>query len=263
MMLTVEPTLRPRVSIVLPTFNQANYLRFALDSIFRQTFRDFELIVVNDGSTDDTRDVLNSYLRHHDFIVIDQENRKLPRALNTGFRRATGEYLTWTSSDNILLPDMLEVLVEALDSNPDIGMVYADWEIIDEQGRIVEQVETLDYDPDLLMRLNFVNACFLYRRACQERVGLYDHDYMYVEDWEYWHRISQHFEMLRVPKVLYQYRTHRDSLTEKVVKAPAREGATAGYQRLRERFRSNIWSWYISKLKLEWQRRKHREARLS
>lgn len=243
----------PCVSIVLPTYNQAGYLPKALESIFAQSWQDFELIVVNDGSTDETAQVLEAYRQQVDFTLIHQENQKLPNALNTGFRLARGRYLTWTSSDNLMMPQMLASLVSALESHPNVGMVYADWAVIDEQDRLLGTVHTFDHDRHLLMRTNYINACFLYRRACQERVGLYNPDYLHAEDWEYWWRIALAFELLHVPEVLYAYRVHGDSLTAKEV-AKAAAGQSVGYRKLSADFRARPWAWYFSKLKWEWLR---------
>ena len=103
--------MNSRVSVVLPTYNQAEYLIEALEGIYSQSYRDFELIVVNDGSTDGSGRILAEYRLHYGFRLIETDNRGLPEALNEGFRQSEGEYLTWTSSDNIMLPEMLSVLV--------------------------------------------------------------------------------------------------------------------------------------------------------
>ncbi len=244
-------TATPYVSVVLPTYNQAGYLPAALDGVFNQTWQDFELIVVNDGSTDNTADVLAEYQQRYDFKVIHKQNGKLPRALNTGFEQVCGKYLTWTSSDNIMLPAMLETLVGALDENPDVGFVYADWEVIDEDDELVGTVRTLEHDLHLLMRVNYVNACFMYRRACQQKVGLYDPDYILAEDWEYWWRIARSFKLMRVPRILYQYRVHSTSLTSLEV-LTEKQGRSVGYQKLLADFRSKPLDWYLSRLKYEW-----------
>ena len=246
---------RPRVSVVLPTYNQAEFLPQALDSVLNQTWRDYELIVINDGSTDGTRRILDGYQeRYGDGLrVVHQENRRLPGALNAGFGLARGEYLTWTSSDNCMLPRMLEVLVDALDCHPQVGLVYADWEVIDEDGAVFGVVRTFDFDRDLLMRANYINACFLYRRACQEAVGLYDPAYIHAEDWEYWWRISRRFDVMRVPQVLYQYRLHSGSLTETDVLTQV-DGQSEGYRRLAAGFQAGRRGWYLSRLKWVWLR---------
>jgi glycosyltransferase involved in cell wall biosynthesis len=253
---------QPRVSVVMPTYNQAKYIHDALDSVLNQTFQDFELIVVNDGSTDHTPQILQEYQRQHaqhpqqhTLVVINKKNEKLPRALNTGFQQACGQYLTWTSSDNNMKPDMLEKMVAALDHNPNVGFVYADWDVIDDDGQYVGTVQSVDHDRHLLMRFNYINACFMYRHACQDQVGLYDPDYIYAEDWEYWWRIAQAFDMMRVPEVLYEYRVHGTSLTSTAVMTQ-KKGKSAGYLKLAEQFRSHKLDWYISKVKLEVLRRR-------
>lgn len=235
------------VSIVLPVYNQAHYLPAALDGVFAQTYPHYELIVVNDGSTDGTADVLAEYQRRYQFTVIAQENQGLPRALNAGFARTRGDYLTWTSSDNIMLPDMLAVLARALDEDPSVGLVYADRYLMDEEGNDLGRFDVPDYDPYLLLHANLVHCCFLYRRECMERVGGYDPEFIYGEDWEYWIRISQYFRMKRVPEALYRYRVHASSMTSELVRGTAR---TMGYPEFARRMRRRMpLRWWIGKLK--------------
>lgn len=241
-----------KVSIVLPTYNQAHYLPAALDSIFDQVYPDYELIVVNDGSTDDTSAVLDEYQNRHSFIRVDQDNQKLPRALNSGFARATGAYLTWTSSDNILMPSMLSVLVEALDDDGTVGLVYADFHAIDDKGKDLGRFRVPDYDRHLLLQVNLVHCCFLYRRECMTQVGLFDPEFVYGEDWEYWVRISKLYSMKRVPRALYRYRLHRKSMTGELVRGAACSmGHAAFTRRIRERMPVR---WWIGKLKWHWLR---------
>lgn len=244
--------MQPFISIVLPAYNQAHFLPQSLDSIFAQTCRDFELIVVNDGSTDDTANVLADYQRRHAFAVIEQANQGLPGALNTGFRQARGEYLTWTSSDNIMLPNMLEVLSKALDDNPAVGLVYADRYLITDDGENLGRFDLPEYDPHLLLHVNMVHCCFLYRRACMAQVGLYDPEFIYGEDWEYWIRISRHFRMKHIPQALYHYRLHGTSMTSELMRGTARN---IGYREFSRRIRRRApLAWYVGKFKWWWLR---------
>ena len=246
----MKASLPPKISVVMPTYNQAEFLPAALDGIFTQRLQDFELIVVNDGSTDQTEQILNEYHKKHAFILINQTNQKLPGALNTGFSQARGQYLTWTSSDNITLPGWLEVMSKYLDENPGAYMVYSDWEVIDENDNSLGILKTFDYDPFLLMRVNYIQASFMYRRTCQERLGLYNPEYIYAEDWEYWIRISRCFPIVHIPEVLYQYRYHRESLTLKYIRSQKKK-QSPGYNKLHKDFLAQPLRWYFSKLKWE------------
>lgn len=240
------------VSVVMPTYNQAHFLPEALDGVFTQTYPHFELIVVDDGSTDHTAQVLADYRQRHEFVVITQENQRLPRALNAGFAQTRGEYLTWTSSDNVMLPDMLAVLVQALEADPAVGLVYADRFLMDDDGNDLGRFDLPDYDPYLLLHANLVHCCFLYRKECMERVGLFDPEFIYGEDWEYWIRISQYYAMKRVPQALYRYRMHRTSMTSELVRGTA---GNMAYQEFALCMRKRMpVRWLIGKLKWRWLR---------
>jgi hypothetical protein len=108
---------------------------------------------------------------------------------------------------------MLEVLAEALDSDPTVGLVYADFCLVDDSDRNLGCFDTIDFDPHWLLYTNLVHCCFLYRRECMARVGGYDPELVYSEDWDYWIRISKHYRMKRVPRMLYRYRLHNTSMT--------------------------------------------------
>jgi glycosyltransferase involved in cell wall biosynthesis len=249
----------PQISVVMPTYNQSNYLEKAIQSVLDQTWTDYEFIIVNDGSTDSTKEILDSYQQKHPhLIIIHQDNKKLPEALNTGFRGANGKYLTWTSSDNIMKREMLSLLNDALNKNPDISMVYSDWELIDENDQVIKKCVTYDYDKYLLMRLNYINCCFLYRRECQETVGLYDDTYRYAEDWEYWLRISKKFKLKHIYGCLYQFRVHKKSLTNAVVKDQSI--VKPGEILLQKKLKSNKLAWFWSKIYFELFKLRYKET---
>lgn len=247
----ISESSNPKVSVVLPTYNQANYLSRALDSFLDQDFQDFELIVVNDGSTDETSTILAKYQQRFNFICINQDNLGLPAALNNGFSRTRGEYLTWTSSDNIMLPLMLHDLSAELDANPEIGVVYSDWYVIDDEDTILSRAESIEYDPYILYLANYINASFLYRRKCREQIGDYDVNMTFNEDWDYWLRISQYYSMKRLPTPLYLYRTHSESLT---LKNPSEERYLAFIKIWKKR---TPFRWWYGKIKWNFLKRRY------
>lgn len=204
---------QPRVSIVLPVYNGERYLKQAIDSIIAQTFQAWELIIVNDCSTDTTDAIIANFTQVDERIRVhnNTENLKLPRSLNVGFELARGEYYTWTSDDNILMPNMLERLVTELDSDKECGLVYSNERIIDESGNIVE--DSVYDDRNINRSLSGYGASFLYRADVAERVGAYDPGLFLAEDYDYWLRMYVETRVKYVPEVLYLYRCHSGNLT--------------------------------------------------
>jgi glycosyltransferase involved in cell wall biosynthesis len=205
---------QPLVSIVLPTHNGKRYLKEAIDSCLKQTYAFLELIIVDDGSTDGTPAIISSYAArdHRVRYVRHEANRKLPAALNTGFAEARGDYLTWTSDDNLYLPDALAEMVQELESNPEVDIVYANYTVIDSAGVAIEAVQVRS--PRNLAFLNCLGGgCFLYRRTVQESLKGYTEDLYLVEDYDFWLRASCVFRFKTLPKDLYRYRVHETSLT--------------------------------------------------
>jgi len=202
----------PRVSVVLPVYNHLRFLPEAIGSVLAQTYRDFELVIVNDGSTDGTREYLDG-LHDPRIVVLHQENCRLPGALNTGFAHARGELLTWTSADNHCAPIFLEALVGALDQHPDAGFAYAAFAWIDDESRITGIHRDQEVSVRSLLKQNPGIAAFLYRRSCQEAAGLYDPALDGAEDWDMWIRIVERTAAVYVPEILYYYRLHADSMT--------------------------------------------------
>lgn len=205
----------PKVSIVLPCYNGEKYLRESINSIIKQTYQDWELIIVDDCSVDRSLGIAYEYMKNDSRIKVihNETNCKLPCSLNIGFANATGELLSWTSDDNIYYPEALEIMVDALKQNQQYYCVRANLDIIDEYGNIMENLAI--FDNVEMYRYNCFGACFLYRRCVQEKIGFYNTNLFGVEDYEYWLRIMACYgDILSINKTLYQYRRHEGSLSE-------------------------------------------------
>ena len=205
----------PIVSIVLPCYNGAGFLAQSIDSVIAQTFTDWELIIVNDCSKDNSLDIMQQYAEKDSRIRIinNEHNLKLPGALNRGFQEAKGKYLTWTSHDNRMAPTMLEEFVNYLDANPDKGLVTACYAAFSlKTGETLYEVH--HPDPQLHLPLfNCVCYAFMYRREVLETVGDYDTTLFLVEDYDYWVRIWQKYPVGKIYKVLYYTGVGDDTLT--------------------------------------------------
>jgi glycosyltransferase involved in cell wall biosynthesis len=226
------PTQRDLVSIVLPVYNGADYLAEAIESVLNQTYSSFELIIVDDGSTDDTPQLIAEFAAQDTRIrVISQENQRLPRALSNGFQAARGEFLTWTSADNRLKPEFVERLVDCLRRHPKWEFIYANQDIIDERGAPLRSSDwfihyqeppgsehvMLPIDPLELnvYSNNYVGGAFMYRDRAAALIGDYSPRRFGIEDYDYWMRVNalltlQHADFT---DPVYEYRFHEASLT--------------------------------------------------
>ncbi|HEV7367079.1 MAG TPA: glycosyltransferase [Gemmatimonadales bacterium] len=222
---------RPLVSIILPTYNGEEYLREAIESCLSQTYPAWELIVVDDCSTDATPGIIAEYAAHDGRIrgIRHRENLKLPGALNTGHAAARGSHLAWLSDDNRFLPGAIEGLAEFLERNPSAGLVYADCVVIDENGRYVRDFPA--ESPSKLAYFNAVGGCFMYRKSVYQAVGPYDGGMFLAEDYDYWLRVYRQFDIAHLRQVLYQFRVHSRSLTSTTTSAAVRANVEQSLRR--------------------------------
>ncbi len=203
----------PAISIVLPTHNGARFLRESIDSCLAQTFHDFELILVDDCSTDSTPAILAEYAQRDPRIKTcrNASNLRLPASLNAGFSHAAGRYFTWTSDDNRYRPHALQTLAYFLDHRPEVDLVYSDYSVIDNRGSVVACY--LAAPIEKLARVNCVGASFLYRRRVHDELNGFDVERPLVEDYDFWLRAARRFRFAPLPLDLYEYRQHEGTLS--------------------------------------------------
>ncbi len=205
----------PTVSVIIPTYNRAHFIGEAIQSVLSQTYQDFELIVVDDGSTDDTDEVVEGFndgrLR---YIKLEENSGKTATPRNTGLKAARGEYIAFLDSDDVCLPNRLEVEVEFLNTHPSVGLVYADVVFfgsrVISEGRVLEGVSPLSgYALKELFVNNPISSdAVLVRKTCFEKVGLYDESLAASEDGDMWLRIAACFEIDCIDFPLARYRRH-------------------------------------------------------
>lgn len=202
------------ITIVLPTYNGIQYIKSSVASILSQTYTNIELIIVDDCSTDGTSDIVDELAQNDERIQVihNETNKKLPCSLNIGFENARGDYFTWTSDDNLYKRNALEVMLTCLKKNPKTDIVYAMYETIDCEGKLV--IENANWEKISAIQ-NWVGACFLYKRKVHEKLQGYDENLFLVEDFDFWLRATRYFNFKKISQNLYQYRIHANSLTNK------------------------------------------------
>ena len=200
----------PVASIVITCFNHGRYLGEAIESAMSQTWPPLEIIVVDDGSTDDSPEVMK---RYPSVIGIRQVNQGVSAARNTGLRACRGEYVLFLDADDLLLPEALEASIRAMNLHPDWGFVSGDFRYCDEQKNVVERSNFTEVAGDhylALLRRNYVamHAAVLYRRSVLDQVGGFDTGLRTAEDHEVYLRIARQFPVGQVRGLMALYRQH-------------------------------------------------------
>ena len=209
----------PRVSVIIPTHNRRNLLCAAIDSVLAQTYPEIEIIVVDDGSTDDTTDAMAQYVGR--IVYLRQTNQGVAATRNAGIWAATGEYLTFLDDDDLMLPTKVERQVQLLASHPDAGLVHCRFHHVDRDGNVLHKVGVLPQGHVLkpLLCRNFVwMGAPMVRRQCIEQVGLFDeHIPAACADWDMWLRIAQAgYPFACVQEPLGAYRVQQGSMLANV-----------------------------------------------
>ncbi|QDU72348.1 glycosyltransferase [Mucisphaera calidilacus] len=228
----------PRVSLVMALYNQRAFVTEALDSILKQTFTDWELVIWDDGSTDGSDEIARSYAQRDPRIRYERsENRGMYFALASSIPLTSGPLIGWVDSDDRIRPTCLEKTVGLLDARPDVGMVYTDHQMYDEQGRDLGlgQRCSIPYSANRLLR-DFMTFHFrLIRREVFERAGGIDTSFAFAEDYDLCMRISEIATIEHLAEVLYDYRVHTRSMSQATRLLQIEGSATAVRRALRRR----------------------------
>ena len=205
---------QPQVSVIIPVYNGSKYIRAAVDSALAQDFKDFEIIVADDGSTDDTLSLLESY--GNKIRVLKFEHKGISATRNAAIARSGGEYIALLDSDDLWEPKKLGLQVGYLDKHPDCALVYSyssNFTNKDEGG--VSVVMKIDLEghcfKDMFLKGGLVNSTIMYRRSVFDAVGGYDENLVAMEDYELNLRIARTNTIGRVPQGLVRRRIHPDS----------------------------------------------------
>jgi hypothetical protein len=208
--------MNPPLSVVLAVRNDKEYCREAVESILQQTFADFEFIVIDDGSTDDTPLILQECAAKDRRIRLTKcEHRGTAMSRNAGIDLASGAYIACMDGDDRSLPHRLHVLYSVLESDPDVGLVGGNSEVIDEKGRIIgyRVINTADANVALRRRCIYQGGDVVFRKDLYRAVGGYRAGFHFCEDYDLWLRMSDRARAVKVPDITYQWRVNSNSMT--------------------------------------------------
>jgi glycosyltransferase involved in cell wall biosynthesis len=204
----------PTVSVIIPCYRQAEFLQDAIDSVLQQTYTDWDIVIVDDGSPDDTTERAKAVAAAHRNLrisVITTTNRGLALARNRAIELARGRYILPLDADDKIAPRMLEQCVALLEQQRDIAIAYTD---LQQFGAGHELVRAADFDPNIIPVANQLNYCSLYRREVWEAVGGYNPNMVQgYEDWDFWVGAVEHgYRARRIPEPLFSYRIRPGSM---------------------------------------------------
>lgn len=213
-----QKTNTPRVSVLMPVYNAGRYLRQAVDSILDQTYSDFELIAINDGSTDGSGKILDNYAAIDSRVrVVHQKNQGLVASLNHAIELSRGEYLARQDGDDISFPSRFEQQVKVLDSDPEVVLVSGGFEVFDKDDeflyREVLTADNQDIKRAMYLRNPIGHGSVLFRREAGISAGLYSGDHGPTEDYELWSRLAKIGKFAAVEQAVYHWRVNPTGIT--------------------------------------------------
>jgi Glycosyl transferase family 2 len=220
-------SMETTVSVVMSVYNGARFLDEVIHSIRDQTYRNFEFVIIDDGSADATPEILARHAAADSRIrLLSQPNRGLIDSLQRGFAAATGKYIARMDADDVAKPYRLEMQLEFLNSNPTIALVGGAIEIIDSESKVLATVRSPSHPEELRRELReFGNAVahptVMFRRRALEEVGGFRRAYQYAEDYDLWLRMAEKFDLANLQEVLLSYRRHEGAVSHQHIKQQA------------------------------------------
>lgn len=222
---------KPHISVVMPVFNVEKFIKEALNSILEQTYTNFELIAINDGSPDNSLQILKQYAKADERIrVISQDNQGLVATLNHGISLARGEYIARMDPDDVSFPRRFEQQVEILDTKPEVVLVAGGFEVIDEDSeflyREVLPVDSDDIKRSMLLRNPIAHGSVMFRKSTFEKIGQYSDSCGPMEDFYLWTQMARLGDIEAVEPAIYRWRVNQAGITstmsKKVIEATNR-----------------------------------------
>jgi glycosyltransferase involved in cell wall biosynthesis len=206
----------PKVTILMPLYNAENYLHCAIESVLSQSFRDFEFVIINDGSTDSSREIVNFYSDNRIRFIDRKTNHGLVYTLNEGIAVAKGSLIARMDSDDINFPERIEEQVAFLENNQEVGIVGTSIECIGSKGQRIgvweHPLDDLTIRWDLLFRTSFAHPTVMIRSHIIHEYNLrYSTSFYPSEDYDFWTRLLLHTKGANIRKPLYKYRIHKNN----------------------------------------------------
>ncbi len=239
----------PRITVLMSVYNDEKYLKKSIDSILNQTFKDFEFIIINDGSTDNTLGILKMYSDPRIKLITNPEQIGLSKSLNKGSHLAKGQYIARQDSNDISSSERLEKQVNFLEAKPECGLVGSWSYIMDENDKIIDKLTLLTEHNDIVTMLltenQFVHSSVMFRKDCTDKVGGYNEKLKYAQDYDLWLRISEHYNVANIAEFLQYWRYERHGISVNNRQEQRRYAFLIRDKFLQRAAKKQKWQWII------------------
>lgn len=207
-----------KISVIMSVCNGEQHLRESIESVLNQSFTNFEFIIVNDGSTDASLEIIKSYADKKIRIINNEENIGLTKSLNKAIKQAQGEYIARQDADDISLPNRLELQFEFLENHPEVALLGTGVYVINENGATIEK-RIMHPNPkkSLLKGNRFIHGSVMFRKSVIDERGAYNETLRYSQDYELWLRMSKKYDVRNLTAPLYKLRMHKGSILSRKV----------------------------------------------
>ena len=210
--------MNQKISVIMPVYNAEKYLKESIESILNQTFTDFGFLIVNDGSTDTSLEIIKSYDDKRIRIINNEENMGLTKSLNKAVKQAHGDYIARQDADDISLPNRLELQFEFLEKHPEVALLGTGVYVINENGDEIEKRIMHPNPKKSLSKGNrFIHGSVMFRKSVIDELGAYNETLKYSQDYELWLRISKKYDVENLTAPLYKLRMHKGSILSRKV----------------------------------------------
>lgn len=210
--------LMPLVSVIIPTYNHAQYIGLAIESVLYQSYPNLEILVVDDGSSDGTRKVVEPYLTHIKYIY--KQNGGTSSALNWGIGKTSGKYICWLSADDMFLPDKVAKQVAQMEADQNLGFVYTSFMVIDAFGGKQYEIHPPCFKDQRAIVVKLLEGCFIngssvmMRKSALQKVGGFDEKLPQAHDYDLWLRFLRSYTCGFLDDILLAYRWHGENMSQ-------------------------------------------------
>ena len=206
------------VSVIMPVYNTEKYLKTSIDSILSQTYENIEFIIIDDGSTDNSINIVESYSDKR-IRFYKQDNRGIAISLNKGISLAKGDFIARQDADDISNPFRIEKQMQLLIENKHIGLIGTCANLIDENGLVIKPLnfpgDNNSLQKYILTKNPFIHGSIIMRKECLKKVGLYREQFLLAQSYDMWLRISEKYEIMNIQESLYDYRIWNNCVSNK------------------------------------------------